>query len=176
MFDPTFRYSDKDFDDEGKFIFPEIPDFKCESDKNGNILNVKEFRSHCEIKEKKENLAKYSEYQYGEALWRNFDLLSPVQQKAVRLLVSGHNMRDTARECNINEATLYRWLQLNIFAETIKLWQQRLLIETDNKLKSIVSKALERLEYVLDNPQKFEGREYLRAIEISLGFLNRGSK
>lgn len=168
-----FRFRDCDFTD-GKLNFELVPEFKAKFNKQGNLINTDEADKYHEAKEKNKIIKKFSYFQRNEALWENYDRLSPNQQKAITLLVGGVNIRDTAKECNINEATLYRWLQIDIFTKTLKLWQKNLLIEADIKLKSLVSKALERLEFVLDNPSKFESRDYLKAIELSLNFLNRG--
>ncbi|PHV60991.1 helix-turn-helix domain-containing protein [Cyanobacterium aponinum] len=171
-----FQYSDSDFTPEGKINFKPLPEYKPKYDQDGYLINRDEVQPYYDARDKNELLVKFTEYQYKEKLWENYGRLSPTQQKALQLLVTGHSVRDTARKCDTSEATLYRWLQLDIFTKTLKLWQKTLLIEADIKIKSIVDKALNKLEFILDNPQKFDSRDYLKAVEISLNFLNRGDK
>ncbi|BAQ63228.1 hypothetical protein GM3708_3634 (plasmid) [Geminocystis sp. NIES-3708] len=171
-----FSYSDDDFTPEGKLNFNLLPEFKPRYDKDGFLINKNEAKPYYEAEEKNELLVKFTEYQHQDKLWENYDRLSPLQQKAIQLLISGHNINHIATECNIERSTIYRWLQLDIFTNTLKLWQKKLLIEADIKIKSIVDKALDKLEFILDNPSKFDSRDYLKAIEISLNFINKLEK
>jgi hypothetical protein len=169
-----FTFTNEDFSPEGSIMFSALPDYKAVTDKNGFIVNIEEFKEYNTAKNKNEYLAKFSSYQDREQLWENFERLTPNQQKALNLFISGNSLKDIAIKCNVNEVTLYRWLQLDIFVKTLKLWQKNLLFDADLKLKKIVDKGIEKLEFILDNPQKFNSRDYLKAIELSLGFLTRG--
>ncbi|PHV61004.1 helix-turn-helix domain-containing protein [Cyanobacterium aponinum] len=171
-----FQYKDEDFTPEGKLIKLPLPDFEPKYDQDGYLINREKAKQYYEAENKNELLVKFTEYQHKEKLWENYERLSPIQQKVLTLLVTGHNINHIATECNIERSTIYRWLQLDIFTKTLKLWQKTLLIEADIKIKSIVDKALNKLEFILDNPQKFDSRDYLKAVEISLNFLNRGDK
>ena len=166
-------YKESDFDGEGNLVFPQIPEYKGESDKDGNITNLKEFREFCRVKNYCEDLIKFSEYQSKEQLWENYQRLTPIQQRVLTLLISGKNINQVATECDIKRSTIYRWLQLDIFIECLKSWQKNLLFESDSKIKAVVSKGLEKLEFILDNPDNFDGKDYLRAIELSLGLLGK---
>ncbi|WPF90491.1 helix-turn-helix domain-containing protein (plasmid) [Cyanobacterium aponinum AL20118] len=169
-----FQYKDEDFTPEGKLIKLPLPDFEPKYDQDGYLINRDEAKPYYKAREKNELLVKFTEYQHKEKLWENYGRLSPIQQKVLTLLVTGHNINHIATECNIERSTIYRWLQLDIFTKTLKLWQKTLLIEADSKINRVINKALEKLEFVLDNPQKFDSKDYLKAIEISLGFLTRG--
>lgn len=170
-----FQYSEADFT-EGKLNFHLLPEFKPEYDEEGFLINKDEAKPYYEAKEKNKLLREFTQYQHREKLWQNYDRLTPNQQKALQLLVTGNSVRDTARECKINEATLYRWLQLDIFIDVFRLWREKLLIEADSKINRVINKALEKLEFILDNPSKFDSRDYLKAIEISLNFVNKLEK
>lgn len=168
-----FQYQDSDFTPEGKINFKPLPEKKARYDKQGNLINKGEADNYYQVRDKNKLLKECTKFDTYGNLWENFDRLSPNQQKALQLLISGHNIRDTARKCETSEATLYRWLQLDIFNYTLKAWQKRLFIEADLKINSVIHKALNQLEFVLDNPTKFDSRDYLKAIELSLNFLNR---
>ena len=123
--------------------------------------------------EAKEVLKYEREFDSFAPLYENFEKLKPDQQKVLELLIQGQNVRDIATECNVNEATIYRWLQQDNFYSCLKKWQYHLLVESDNRLQKLIFKGIDKLEFVLDNPDKFEGKYYLQAIEISLRYLER---
>lgn len=168
-------FKDDDFDGEGNLVFPQIPEYKEESDCDGNITNLKEFREYHKVIDRIDDLIKFSKYQNNELLWQNYQRLSLMQQKVLALLITGENINQIATKCNIERSTIYRWLQLDIFIKCLKLWQKNLLIEADYKVKKVVDKGLEKLDFVLDNPHKFEGKDYLKAIELSLGLLGKNN-
>jgi hypothetical protein len=170
-----FQYSDEDFT-EGKLDFTLIPDYKVKYNKKGYVIEDDEYKRIEADKERNKILKKFSEYQHSEALWENFNRLTTNQQKAITLMVTGVTMKEIANQCNVNEVTIYRWMQIDIFTKTLRLWQKELFIEADLKIKSLVSKALNRLEFILDNPTKFEGRDYVRSIELCLNMMSKGEK
>lgn len=114
---------------------------------------------------------KDSEYHLNEELWENYQRLTPVQQKVLTLLITGENINQIATKCNIERSTIYRWLQIDLFVHCLKLWQKNILVETDLIVKKIVDKGLEKLDFVLENPTRFESKDYLKAIELSLGLM-----
>ncbi|BAQ64598.1 helix-turn-helix domain-containing protein [Geminocystis sp. NIES-3709] len=171
-----FSYSDDDFTPEGRLDFSLLPEYKVKYDRQGYLIEDEKYKEYKAVIDRNEKLKKISRYQKKEELWENMDRLSPNQQKALTLMVSGVNINQIATECNIERSTIYRWLQLDIFTKTLKLWQKQLFIEADTKLNNLVSKALDRLEYILDNPSKFDGKDYLRSIELCLGFMKRNEE
>jgi hypothetical protein len=161
-------FQDSDFNSDGNLIFPDIPKYKAGSDSDSR-------KEYYRVNDYCENLIKFSQYQNREQLWQNYQRLSLIQQKVLSLLVSGKNINQVATECHIERSTIYRWLQLDIFIECLKLWQKNLLFEADFKIKKVVEKGLEKLEFILDNPDKFEGKDYLKAIELSLSLMGKNS-
>jgi predicted DNA-binding protein YlxM (UPF0122 family) len=168
-----FTFTNEDFTPEGSILFSALPNYTAVTDKNGFIVNKDEFRKYHLAKDKNEYLVRFSSYQDKEQLWENFERLSPNQQKALHLFISGNSLKDIADKCKVNDSTIYRWLQLDIFIQCLKLWQKNLLFEADYKIKKVVEKGLEKLEFILDNPDKFEGKDYLKAIELSLGLMGK---
>ncbi len=170
MFDDEkieFSYCDDDFTREGKLNFNLLPEYKPKYEK-GYLVNKEEVQPYYDAKDKNKLLKKFTKYQLNEDLWENYGRLSPLQQRALTLLVSGHNINQIATECNIERSTIYRWLQLDIFTKTLKLWQQKLLIEADNKIRLLGFKALDELETMLDNCQDEKNKIEILKLIINL--------
>lgn len=165
-------YQESDFD-EGNLVLPRIPEYSQGYDKEGNVKDKESFKEYRKVSNYCDDLIKFSEYQNKEQLWQNYQRLTPIQQSALTLLISGKNINQVATECDIKRSTIYRWLQLDIFVKCLKSWQKNLLFEADFKVRNVISNSLEKLEFILDNPDKFEGKDYLRAIELSLGLLGK---
>ena len=79
--------------------------------------------------------------------------LSSKQFKAITLLVSGKNQRDTAKEIGISERTLSRWLEQSNFYLALREKQERVIREAERLLGSAVTIAVKKLLSILENPE-----------------------
>lgn len=152
-----FKFEDKDFDEQGNLVLPSIKEVK-EAD-------IDEFRFRLDqIRQVKEG----TKVEYSEELWQLYQRLSPQQQSALSLLVSGNSIAQTAKKLKIDRSTIHRWMMLEIFTECLKQWQKEVFYENIGQSMKLYQKAIDKLGYVLDNPHKYELKDYLKAIELCL--------
>jgi transposase len=76
--------------------------------------------------------------------------LEPKQEIAICALLEGKNKRDAAKEADISEATLYRWLDDADFRNVWRSRQNKVFQYTLGKLRILSEKAAETLEKLLD--------------------------
>ena len=112
-----------------------------------------------------------NEYDSFSSLEENFEKLSAIQQKALTLAIQGTSNRDISRECNIDESTFYKWMQSDLFNQCFSNWKYRLFDEVDTKMKKLYSKAVDKLESILDQ-EEIQNKELLKAIELILKVKN----
>jgi hypothetical protein len=103
-----------------------------------------------------------------EELWQVYQRLTPQQQSALSLLVSGNSIAQTAKKLKIDRSTIHRWMLLEVFTKCLRQWQQQLFYENLGQSLQLYQKAIDKLGYVLDNPEKYELKDYLKAIELCL--------
>lgn len=103
---------------------------------------------------------------YNISLWDNFQYLSPIQQKAITLMISGEKKGEIANKLGVDRKTIYLWMQDDLFMECLKRWQHQLLIEVHEQKREIYQKALRALDGMLDNPISPE--LYLETVKFTL--------
>ena len=84
---------------------------------------------------------------------RNIVTLSSKKYKAVTLLVSGKNQRDTAKEVVISEKTLSRWLEQPDFYMALREKQERVIREAEMLLGSSVTIAVKKLISIVEDSE-----------------------
>ena len=77
--------------------------------------------------------------------------LSSQKLRAITLLVSGKNQRDTAKEIGINERTLSRWLDQPDFHFTLRKGQEKAFKEGERLMSGAVKIAIEQLISILQD-------------------------
>jgi hypothetical protein len=163
-------------DSDGNVVLSEIPEYQEDNfDEDGSPDDEQYWQKRLTAFDEQKEMIELTKFSYDQELWQNYQKLTIQQQKALTQIISGKTIRDSARECKVNEATVYRWLQQGNFYTCLKKWQEKLMFEADSRIKKVIFKALDKLEFVLDNHEKFEGKDYLKAIEVSLKFLQRGN-
>jgi hypothetical protein len=72
--------------------------------------------------------------------------LTPIQEKAISLLISGKNITDVSNEINIDRGTLYNWFQ----KPTVKAYYNMLCLEVkenvQNGLLGLYKEAIQTIE------------------------------
>ena len=152
-----FKFEDNDFDEQGNLVLPSI------SDVRGAEIDV--FRARLEEIKDMQSATKMTPF---ENLWEVYQRLTPQQQSALSLLVSGDSIAETAKKLKIDRSTIHRWMLLEVFTECLKQWQKQLFYENIGQSMKLYQKAIDKLGYVLDNPNKYELKDYLKAIELCL--------
>ena len=74
----------------------------------------------------------------------------PKQEIAICALLVGKNNREVAKEADISEATLYRWLEDAEFKKALRVRQNEIFQNSLGKLRTLSEKATETLEGLLD--------------------------
>ncbi len=149
------KFEESDFDEQGNLILSE----KDQAQSRGGFMSV--FDDDSEM-------IKATKYTSLEQLWQVYQRLTPQQQSALSLLVSGNSIAETAKQLKIDRSTIHRWMMLDIFTKCLKQWQQQLFSENLGQSMKLYQKAIDKLGYVLDNPHKYELKDYLKAIELCL--------
>lgn len=152
-----FKFQESDFDEQGNLVLPSIKEVKD--------ADIDEFRFRLDqIKQVKEG----TKVEYLEELWQVYQRLTPQQQSVLSLLVSGNSIAQTALKLKIDRSTIHRWMLLEVFTDCLKQWQKQLFYENIGQSMKLYQKAIDKLGYVLDNPHKYELKDYLKAIELCL--------
>lgn len=109
---------------------------------------------------------KDTKYDYLSELWQNYQKLTGKQQKALPLILTGENMRDIAKKCEIHEATLYRWFQIDLFNQVLERWRKEIFKSNQIKLNKLADKAIDRLADIFDNPKGYDDRTLDNALSL----------
>ena len=75
--------------------------------------------------------------------------LSPRHRKAVELLVMGHSIRAVARELNVGDSTVRRWLAKREVQEALTQAQEEVWRHTIRRLRSLGTRAIDTLNEIL---------------------------
>lgn len=75
--------------------------------------------------------------------------LEPKQEIAIRALLEGKNKREVAKEADISEATLYRWLEDENFRNVCRSIQNEIFQNSLGNICTLSEKAVETLERLL---------------------------
>ncbi len=99
------------------------------------------------------------------------DKLSRTQEKAIAALLSAPTIGEAAKACGVNDATMWRWLQLPDFAAQYRLARRQVVERAISELQAATGEAVEALRRNLhcENP----GVE-IRAAQIVLEQAIRG--
>ncbi len=77
--------------------------------------------------------------------------LTPIQQRAITLLLQGKSQTEIARELNIDRTTLWNWRTKDpVFTAELNKAQAELYAQAVSRLYSLTTKALETLEEILE--------------------------
>lgn len=77
--------------------------------------------------------------------------LTPIQQRAIALLLQGKSQTEIARELNIDRTTLWNWRTKDpVFTAELNKAQAELYERAVSRLYSLTTKALETLEGILE--------------------------
>lgn len=84
----------------------------------------------------------------------HFRALSPRQVTAVRFLLSGCSLVETARKTGCNEKTIRRWLESDSFTQALKVGESRVLERVSLRLVGVAEKAVGVLSELLEHPEQ----------------------
>lgn len=113
-----------------------------------------------------DDLREATEFECSRPLWENYMKLTPQQQLAVTMLISGKTVNETCEEIGITRMTMSRWYLIPAFTETYERWQQKIFRETSERMRKLRIKALDELEKMLEDRAKIPPRDYLKLIEL----------
>lgn len=77
--------------------------------------------------------------------------LNDKQQEAIMLLLTGDNNKTVASKVGVDENTVYRWRNSEPFKSILLDLRLKCVEDIEIKLHSLGSKAINMLEYLLDN-------------------------
>ncbi|GFE70046.1 hypothetical protein [Chroococcus sp. FPU101] len=77
--------------------------------------------------------------------------LTPLQEKAVNLLLAGKTLTAVASELKIGRVTLNRWLNHPMFKGELEARQLEISQEVQHKILSLAAKSIDKLEALLDS-------------------------
>ena len=69
--------------------------------------------------------------------------LSPAQEKAIVLLLSGKSITDISRELNVDRTTIYLWQEKETFQAYYNFLAKKIKIETEGNLLGIYNDAIQ---------------------------------
>ncbi len=105
----------------------------------------------------------------------DFTKLNAKQLKAIPLLVAGEQVKDVAAKVGVNPATISVWRQtLPFFVAAENRAKMEVLNGALGKLQSLVPKALQRLEHLLEHGER--ERDQLDAARSILQFADVASQ
>ena len=82
------------------------------------------------------------------------DKLSRTQEKAIAALLSTRTIGEAAKTCGVNDATMWRWLQLPDFAAAYRAARRQVVERAVSELQAACGEAVETLKRNLhcENP------------------------
>lgn len=82
--------------------------------------------------------------------------LTEIQQKAAMLYATGkYTIVDIAKECSVHRTTIHRWLDDPEFQKEVERYENHIRKANMKKLESMVEKALEVLEKLLEHKKDY---------------------
>jgi transposase-like protein len=96
--------------------------------------------------------------------------LSPRQLKAVEALLSVGDVATAAKECGVNKATLYRWLQQPVFLEAVREAESKAIDDLSRMLVRLGRTAVSTLAKAM-NDSTTPAATRVRAADAVLGRL-----
>lgn len=88
--------------------------------------------------------------------------LTGKQARALESLLQGDSIRKAALLANVNERTIYRWLESGTFAERLKAQEGRVLDSVSVRLMGLAGKALDVLSDILESDTPAKGANIKR--------------
>lgn len=92
--------------------------------------------------------------------------LSPLQEQAIELLVSGLKLRCVAEQLNIRRETLWRWRQLPIFQEAYHDRRDFMRAEMSEQITEIMRLSLVSLERELSRAETAYSNPIATALQV----------
>jgi transposase-like protein len=102
-----------------------------------------------------------------------FQKLTPRQHQAVRFLLEGKTVSETAEGVGVTERTLFRWLAEPTFQSELVSAERKALENTSRRLLKLSEQAVDFLEQVLNSPAERGSNVRLRAVQVTLEQLVR---
>lgn len=93
--------------------------------------------------------------------------LSERQNAAIAALLSAGTVSEAAKVAGVPRRTLYKWLELPEFAQTLRAAECETIKGTSRRLSWTANKAAARVEYLIDDPDT-PPTVQLRAAQIAL--------
>jgi hypothetical protein len=81
---------------------------------------------------------------------RDFESSELKKSKAIAALLTKSTIAQAAEEAGISEATLYRFLNETAFQDRLRQAESDLLAQTTRRLAGLLTKAVDRLETLID--------------------------
>ena len=99
--------------------------------------------------------------------------LTPKQLEAISLLSSGFTQAETARQPNVSERTIHRWMKITAFLEALENTKRKATEKTveataeniNAHVQKLLPKAIRTLEEILEDDEA-RNNDKLRASEI----------
>lgn len=79
------------------------------------------------------------------------EILTPLQEKAVNLLLTGKSLTAVALELKIGRTTLNRWLNHPVFKSELENRQREINQAVNHRIQSLATKSVDRLETLLNS-------------------------
>ena len=76
--------------------------------------------------------------------------LSPKQKKGIEAIIRSSSIEDAARIAGVNSRTVYRWMDLDYFAQELRDQQTKIINNASRRMTSKLEKALDKLEELFD--------------------------
>lgn len=99
--------------------------------------------------------------------------LTPQQQRTIAALLSSRNVREAAKQAQVSERALYRWLATDAFVAALRKAESDLLDAATRRLLTMQDGALDTLESLIKAGALVEDPVRLRA---ALGILGHALK
>ncbi len=77
---------------------------------------------------------------------KNVTPITPAQERAALLIVSGENLQSVASNVGINPRTLHRWMQMEAVKNRIRALRTLAFEHAANRLQTLTGKAIDTLE------------------------------
>jgi hypothetical protein len=82
---------------------------------------------------------------------KEFGELTPRQRQSIPVVLSTRTVQEGCRLAGISEPTYYAWLKVPAFKAEVERQRELVIAEGLSKLKSLVSRAVEKFETLLDD-------------------------
>ena len=94
--------------------------------------------------------------------------LTSRQLMAIHQIIASSTLEEARRRANLSKSTLYAWLKVDVFKEELKRQQDVVIGDALGRLKCAISKAVDGMIELMDNPQaNLRHRVYRDIIEYA---------